>query len=102
MMVEWSLHNGCIMAVWYLHDICAGYASAYHQIGWLAGPKCMGGAAGWQGGSHRHRSPMNLNPAIGGEQQRREDAKRKAGNGKFEGWFGFTCQLKASSFREMP
>jgi hypothetical protein len=40
--------------------------------------------------------------SIGGEQLRREDAKKKPGNGKFEGWFGFTCQVKASSFGEMP
>ena len=45
---------------------------------------------------------LNLNPAIGGEQQRREDAKKKPGNGKFEGRLGFTRQVNASSFGEMP
>jgi hypothetical protein len=45
---------------------------------------------------------LNLNPAIGCEQQRREDAKKKPGNGKFAGWFGFTCQVKASDFGEVP
>jgi hypothetical protein len=31
---------------------------------------------------------LNLNPAIGCELQRREDAKKKPSNGKFAGWFG--------------
>jgi hypothetical protein len=56
-----------------------------------------------RGPAHRlAREGLILNPAIGGEQQRREDAKRKPGNGKFEGWFRFTCHVKASSFGEMP
>jgi hypothetical protein len=45
---------------------------------------------------------LRLFPAIGGEQQRREDAKKKPGNGKFEGRLGFTRQVNASSFGEMP
>jgi len=45
---------------------------------------------------------MNPNPTIGGEQQRRKDAKENLSNDKFEGWFGFTCQVKASNFGEMP
>jgi hypothetical protein len=31
-----------------------------------------------------------------------EDAKKKPGNGKFEAWFGFTRQVEASSFGEIP
>ena len=44
---------------------------------------------------------LNLNSAIGCEQQRREDAKKELGNGKFGGGFGFTCQVKVSDFGEM-
>jgi hypothetical protein len=35
---------------------------------------------------------FNLNSAIGCEQQRREDAKKALGNGKFGSDFAFTCQ----------
>ena len=37
------------------------------------------------GGCYATPAQLNLNPAIGGEQQRREDAKKKSGNGKYEG-----------------
>ena len=29
-------------------------------------------------------------------------AKKTPGKGKFEEWFGFTCQVKASSLGEIP
>jgi hypothetical protein len=44
---------------------------------------------------------LNLNSAVGIEQQRREDAKKELGDGKFEGGFGFTCQVKVSDFGQM-
>ncbi len=44
---------------------------------------------------------LNLESAIGSEQQRREDAKKELGDGKFGGGFGFTCQVKVSDFGQM-
>jgi hypothetical protein len=44
---------------------------------------------------------LNLNSAIGCEQQRREDAKKELTNGKVGGGFGFACQVKVSDFGEM-
>ena len=44
---------------------------------------------------------INLNSAIGCEQQRREDAKKARGNGKFGRSFAFTCQVVVSDFGEM-
>jgi hypothetical protein len=42
-----------------------------------------------------------LNFATGCEQQRREDAKKARGNGKFGRSFAFTCQVVVSDFGEM-
>ena len=43
---------------------------------------------------------MNLNSAIGCEQQRREDAKKELGDGKLQGGFRFTGQVKGFDFGE--
>jgi hypothetical protein len=44
---------------------------------------------------------FNLNSAIGFEQQRREDAKKALGTGKFGSGFAFTCEVGVSDFGEM-
>jgi hypothetical protein len=38
---------------------------------------------------------------IGFEQQRREDAKKALGTGKFGSGFAFTCEVGVSDFGEM-
>jgi hypothetical protein len=52
-------------------------------------------------GAERLARLLNLNSAVGSEQQRREDAKKELRDGKFDGGFGFTCHVNVSDFGQM-
>jgi len=69
--------------------------SAFFRFSWF------GALQARAGGPHILPDALNLNSANGCEQQRREDAKKELGNGKFTEGFGFTCQVKVSDFGEM-